>query len=173
MSPHGRELAAKAFETLVRVGIGGLFVHASLFKLLDPRGFAILVAQYQLLPVFHLGPLNNLFALVLPQFELWFGLMMVFTPYVREAAFALFWMLVLFMTALAWALAKDLDITCGCFELAGAMDKAGTRIALIRDAVLLCPLLWLMSRRGRSLIAVWRKRDRPPAPGTPARCSSS
>ena len=111
----------KALETLVRIGIGGMFIDASIFKIQDPFQFATLVAQYQFLPDFA----NNFFALVYPQLEFWFGLALIVTPFVKEASFAIFWMFVSFIIALAWALVNDLGITCGCFEsLIGAQSKA-------------------------------------------------
>src|SRR5574344_1695680 len=54
-----RDFSRKALETLVRIGIGGMFIDASIFKIQDPFQFATLVAQYQFLPDFA----NNFFAL--------------------------------------------------------------------------------------------------------------
>lgn len=153
-----KNFAVRALETLFRVGIGGMFIFASLFKIQDPHQFAVLVAQYQFFPALHLESLNNIFALVYPQFELWFGIAMILTPWVREAAFAIFWMFVSFIIALAWALWNDLGITCGCFELEGAQDKAEAWTSLIRDLVLIWPTLWLAFRKNRSLIKVWTEK---------------
>ena len=150
-----RDWTLKGLETLFRVGIGGFFISASLFKIQDPKGFAVLVAQYQFLPDF----INNFFSLVYPQFEFWFGLALIVTPFAREAAFAIFWMFVSFIIALAWALALDLGITCGCFELEGAQSKSEAWTALIRDLILIGPTFWLTLRPNRSLIGIWRSKD--------------
>lgn len=152
-----KNFAIRALETLFRVGIGGMFIFASIFKIQDPHQFATLVAQYQFFTALHLDFVNNFFALVYPQFELWFGLAMIFTPWVKESAFAIFWMFVSFIIALAWALWNDLGITCGCFELEGAQDKAEAWTSLIRDLVLIWPTLWLAFRKNKSLIGVWKK----------------
>lgn len=149
-----REFALKAFETLFRLGIGGMFIFASIFKIQDPHQFAVLVAQYQFLP----GFVNNLFALVYPQFELWFGIAMIVSPFVRESSLAIFLMFVSFIIALTWALALDLGITCGCFNIEGAQDKNETWTALIRDLILLGPTFWLSQRPNRSLVGVWVKK---------------
>lgn len=155
-----KDFAIRALETLFRVGIGGMFIFASIFKIQDPHQFATLVAQYQFFSTLHLDFINNFFALVYPQFELWFGLAMIFSPFVKESAFAIFWMFVSFIIALAWALGNDLGITCGCFELedGDAHDKAEAWTSLIRDLVLIWPTLWLIFRKNRSLIKVWTEK---------------
>lgn len=148
--------AIRALETLLRIGIGGMFIFASIFKIQDPQQFATLVAQYQFFSALHLDFVNNFFALVYPQFELWFGLAMIFTPYARESAFAIFAMFISFIIALAWALWNDLGITCGCFELEGAQDKAEAWTSLIRDLILIGPTGWLAFRKNKSLIGIWK-----------------
>ncbi|MCQ2060957.1 MAG: hypothetical protein MJY47_05145 [Fibrobacter sp.] len=153
-----KDFATKALEMLCRFGIGGMFIFASIFKIQDPHQFATLVAQYQFFSALHLDFLNNFFALIYPQFEFWFGLAMIFTPFVRESAFAIFWMFISFIIALAWALANDLGITCGCFELEGAQDKAEAWTSLIRDLILIWPTLWLAFRKDRSIIGIWKKK---------------
>ena len=148
-----KDFTIKGLETLFRIGIGGMFVFASIFKIQDPKQFATLVAQYQFLPDF----INNFFGLVYPQFELWFGLAMIFKPFIKESALAIFWMFVSFIIALTWALALDLGITCGCFELEGAQSKSEAWTALIRDLILIGPTFWLTLRPNRSIIGIWKK----------------
>jgi hypothetical protein len=130
-------------EVLIRLGIGGMFIFASYFKIADPKGFAILIAQYQFLP----HNIVNLWALILPQFEFWFGLALIFTPFVKECTLAILAMFASFIIALVWALALDLGITCGCFQIDGAQSKSEAWTALIRDLVLLGPTAWLLTRK--------------------------
>ena len=153
-----KDFALRAFETLCRIGIGGMFIFASIFKIQNPHEFAVLVAQYQFFPALHLEFLNNFFALVYPQFELWFGIAMIVSPFVRESALAIFGMFVSFIIALSWALYHDLGITCGCFEIEGAADKAETWTSLIRDLILIWPTLWLAFCKKRSLIGIWKNK---------------
>ncbi|MCK9183217.1 MAG: hypothetical protein M0P13_10135 [Fibrobacteraceae bacterium] len=148
-----KEFALKGLETLLRLGIGGMFIFASIFKIQDPHGFAVLVAQYQFLPSFA----NNLFSLIYPQFEFWFGLAIIVTPFIRESAFVIFWMFISFIIALSWALALDLGITCGCFELEGAQSKSEAWTSLIRDIILIGPTFWLALRPNRSILGIWKK----------------
>ncbi len=149
-----RFFSEKALETLLRVGLGGMFIAASIFKIKDPHAFATLVAQYQLLPEF----ITNFFALVYPQFELWFGIALIFSPYTKESALVIFLMFISFIIALSWALFHNLGITCGCFQIEGAQDKNETWTSLIRDLVLIGPNFWLMLRKNRSLIRLWREK---------------
>jgi len=137
------KLTAMVLEILIRLGIGGMFIFASYFKIADPKGFAVLIAQYQFLP----HNLVNLWALILPQFEFWFGLALIVTPFVKECTLAILAMFASFIIALVWALALDLGITCGCFQIDGAQSKSEAWTALIRDLVLLGPTIWLLTRK--------------------------
>lgn len=148
-----KHFSEKAIETLLRLGLGGMFIAASIFKIQDPHEFATLVAQYQFLPEF----INNFFALVYPQFELWFGLALILTPYTRETSLVIFLMFISFIIALSWALFHDLGITCGCFQIEGAQNKNETWTSLIRDLILIGPNFWLMLRKNKNLIRLWRE----------------
>jgi hypothetical protein len=142
-----RNLTERILEALIRLGIGGMFIFASVFKIADPKGFAVLIAQYQFLP----HSIVNLWALILPQFEFWFGLALIVTPFVRECTLVILALFVSFIIALAWALSLDLGITCGCFQIKGAQSKSEAWTALIRDLVLLWPTVWLLTRKNKIL----------------------
>lgn len=145
--------ARKGLETLFRLGIGGMFIGASLFKIHDPHGFAVLVAQYQFLP----HDTVNFFSLLMPSAEFLFGLTLILTPYTRESSWAILLMFIAFMIALVSALYRDLGITCGCFAIEGAQDKTEAWIALVRDLILLGPTIWLTQIENKSLIRIWRR----------------
>ncbi|MCL2260971.1 MAG: hypothetical protein FWC15_06400 [Fibromonadales bacterium] len=146
-----RALTERVLEILIRVGIGGMFIFASVFKIADPKEFAISIAQYQFLP----HDLVNIWALILPQAEFWFGLALIATPYVRESTLAILGMFACFIIALVWALALELDIVCGCFpDIMGAQSKTGAWTTLIRDLVLLVPTIWLLMRKNKW---IWEK----------------
>lgn len=147
-----RVLAGRLLESASRLGLGGMFVFASWFKIRDPQAFAMLVAQYRFLP----QPTVNLFALFMPQLELWTGLLLILGRWTRESAALLLCMFGAFIVALAQAVGRNLGITCGCFELEGAMDKAEAWTSLVRDLILLVPTVWLLFRPGRTLWALWR-----------------
>jgi hypothetical protein len=142
-----RNLTEEILEILIRVGIGGMFIFASIFKIADPKGFAVLIAQYQFLP----HNLVNLWAVVLPCIEIGFGFALILTPYVKECTLVILAMFASFIIALVWALALDLGITCGCFQISGAQSKTEAWTVLIRDLVLLVPTTWLLTRKNREI----------------------
>jgi len=145
-----KAFTARVLEVLIRLGIGGMFIFASIDKIASPKAFAILVAQYQFLP----SNLVNLWALILPQLEFWFGLALIATPYVRECTWVILGLFAAFIIALIWALALKLDIVCGCFStevVSGAQSSSEAWVALIRDLVLLWPTIWLLTRRNKNL----------------------
>lgn len=146
-------LSERVLETASRLGLGGMFVFASWFKIRNPHEFAMLVAQYQFLPSWSV----NLFGLVMPQLELLTGFVLIFTRWNREAAALLLAMFAAFIVALAQAVIRDLGITCGCFEIEGAVDKQEAWISLVRDLILLAPTVWLLTRPSRWLPGVWKK----------------
>jgi hypothetical protein len=57
----------------------------------------------------------NVFAVFLPWVEILTGLCLVFGYWVAGASIASFFMLLAFIIALTAALARGLDISCGCF----------------------------------------------------------
>lgn len=148
------DISGRILETASRLGLGGMFIFASWFKIQDPQSFALLVAQYQFLPMWAV----NLFALYMPQLELCTGLVVIFSRWNREASLLLLAMFAAFIVALAQAVARNLGITCGCFEIDGAVDKKEAWIALVRDVILLAPTIWLTRRPNRNLIRVWLDR---------------
>jgi len=145
-----KSLTERILEILIRLGIGGMFIFASVFKIADPKGFAVLIAQYQFLP----HNLVNLWALILPQVEFWFGLALIVTPFVKECVLVILALFASFIIALVWALALDLGITCGCFQIDGAQSKAEAWTALIRDLILLGPTAWLLTRENKFIFFI-------------------
>jgi len=115
--------------------VGGVFVYASLGKLADPAGFAVAVSHYHLVPL----PLLHAFAVVLPMVELVAGAALVLGFRLRGAALLTGAMTVVFTAAIASALARHLDISCGCFNTDGG-HAVGASL-LLRDALLLAACL--------------------------------
>jgi uncharacterized membrane protein YphA (DoxX/SURF4 family) len=126
----------------LRVFFGLMFLAAAWPKFTDPDGFALMVAQYQMLPAFAV----NAFSVWLPAVEITAGLAILLLPWEREATTFLLVLMGMFIVALAQALARDLGIACGCFDIKGATDAGETWFALLRDIVLLLPLGWMWRR---------------------------
>jgi uncharacterized membrane protein YphA (DoxX/SURF4 family) len=129
----------------LRIALALMFLLAAYPKFTDPKGFAMLVAQYQFLPAFAV----NGFSLLLPSGEIILGLALLFTPWEKEAAFGVLLMLLMFIVALAQALARGLGIACGCFDIEGAADAGETWFSLLRDVVLLAPTAWMWAKGER------------------------
>ncbi len=125
-----------------RVLFGAMFLVAAWPKFTDPEGFAMMVAQYQMLPAFSV----NAFSVWLPALEIVTGLALLFSPWEKEAAALLGLMMLMFIAALAQALARDLGIACGCFDIKGATDSGESWYALLRDIVLMVPIAWMWRR---------------------------
>jgi len=123
---------------LARLYLGGLFVHASWHKILHPHTFALDVATYQILPLV----LVNLFALVLPWVELLSGIMLIVGFRTRAASLLVTGMMVMFMVALGSALARGLNMSCGCF----ASDEADliSWRTMFRDAAWLALAVYVL-----------------------------
>ena len=127
-----------------RLVVGVIFVYASVYKIIEPGSFAKSIWFYHLVP----GSLINLIALVLPWVELLAGLGLIFGVLYRGAALWVNAMTVVFIAALTSAVARGLNIDCGCFE--AAEDATGSAWqSLIFDWGLLVLTLQLWFSRSR------------------------
>jgi hypothetical protein len=141
-------------RTVLRLGLGAMFLMAAYPKFSDPKGFANLVAQYQLLPAFAV----DAFSLWLPAFEITVGLGLILTLWEREFGLLVGALLVMFIVALGQALLRNLGIACGCFDIEGATDAGESWFSLVRDLVLLLPVAWLILTGGRRYLHWGRDR---------------
>jgi uncharacterized membrane protein YphA (DoxX/SURF4 family) len=109
--------------------LGALFVGACLHKIAEPGSFALDVATYEILPLL----LVNLVAITLPWVELSAGAMLLVGWRVRPAALLVAGMMIVFLAALIIALARGLDMSCGCFASQGAEEDPISRLTVLRD----------------------------------------
>jgi uncharacterized membrane protein YphA (DoxX/SURF4 family) len=122
-----------ALHWVLGIGLGGVFVYASLDKIAQPAEFAKIVYHYRLLgPDFDTGPLlANLLSVTLPWVELLAGLLLISGVWRREAALATAGMLVMFLGAVPWALLQGIDLAnCGCFSVAAGAEGDGRRLGI-------------------------------------------
>lgn len=117
-----------------------VFLAACIHKIADPGAFALDVATYRLLPL----SLVNLTALVLPWVELAAGIMLVVGFRVRAAALLVAAMMLVFIAALAMALAQGLDMSCGCFASTGAAEDPISWRTVLRDVAWLLVALYIL-----------------------------
>jgi len=146
-----RALRDPRLVALLRVGLGAIFVMAAWPKLADPGAFATAVSNYRMLPV----PAERVLALVLPPLELLAGVALIVGVLDAGASVVVLGLLVVFTGAIGTALARGLDISCGCFETEGGskvgLGKVAENLALIAAAV------WVW-RGDRSWLALGRRR---------------
>jgi putative oxidoreductase len=109
--------------------LGALFVWASLHKIAFPAEFAVDIATYDLLPL----PLLNSAAITLPWIEVGAGLMLLAGFRIRAGALLVSGMMLVFIAALTLALARGLDMSCGCFASQGMESDPISTLTLLRD----------------------------------------
>jgi len=95
----------------VRVVISGLFLYSGWIKALDPEAFARSIQGYRLVGEGWVAPLTW----GVPWLEIWCAAALWVTPLFRRSAWLLLaGMLCVFTFAKFAALARGLDISCGC-----------------------------------------------------------
>lgn len=143
-------LASPWLTVRVQIALGVFFVAAALPKVVDPPGFAHMIYNYRIVP----GAFVNLMALVLPWFELLAGLALILGIWTRTSAAAIGALLLVFIVAISFNLARGNAIDCGCFDVAAAGKTVAERITdmwwvVIRDVgmlVMVAQILWATGR---------------------------
>ncbi len=125
---------------LMRLYLGYIFLLACWHKILDPAGFAVDVATYQMLPLVTL----NFIALVLPWAELFAAIMIIAGWRVKASALLIAGMMVMFMIGLGYALYLGLDTGCGCFASEGVEADPISWMTMARDAFWLALALYVL-----------------------------
>lgn len=140
-----RRIIDNDFLTMAsRLIVGAVFIYASIYKIADPLSFANAIWNYHLAP----GSLINLSALVMPWVELLAGLGLILGLFYRGSVLLVMGMTVMFMIALTAAVARGLDIDCGCFK-AGEASADTAKETLYRDFGLLALTLQLWFSRSQ------------------------
>jgi uncharacterized membrane protein YphA (DoxX/SURF4 family) len=137
----------------VQIALGAIFVVAALPKIADPPSFAHMIYNYRLVP----GPLVNALALVMPWVEILAGLALILGVWRREAAIVAGLLIVVFLVAIGWNLARGHAVDCGCFDVHAAGKSreeqlTDMRWVLVRDVGILLMVVQVLaaSRRERS-----------------------
>jgi uncharacterized membrane protein YphA (DoxX/SURF4 family) len=130
---------------LCRLVIGGMFIYASYYKIIDPGAFAKSIWYYHMVP----GKLINLMALILPWLELLVGLALILGLFYRGAVLWVNVVMLIFIIALSSTIVRGISIDCGCFKASqGATSSAWNSLLFDLAAGLLCLQLWF-SRSSR------------------------
>ncbi|HWR91980.1 MAG TPA: MauE/DoxX family redox-associated membrane protein [Desulfobacterales bacterium] len=112
-----------------RLIMAGIFIYASIDKIVHPAAFARDVYNYQILP----DALINMTALALPWLELFLGLCLLAGIWLPGAVLVVNALLVVFLAALLFNLARGLDVNCGCFSTGSDGPAMSTGWYLMRD----------------------------------------
>jgi len=126
-----------------QIAMGLIFGWAALAKIGDPEGFATQLHHFRLVPI----ALENLFAVTLPWIELVAALALLVGVQRRAGALLVAFLMIVFTLAVALALARGLDIECGCFGTADA-SRVGAVKLLQNTGMVLMSLV--ATGRGRS-----------------------
>jgi uncharacterized membrane protein YphA (DoxX/SURF4 family) len=132
-------LSSIPLQVLARLVLGGVFIYASLDKIVHPLEFAKIIKNYQILADF----LITLPALVLPWLELLAGFCLVSGLWKRSAAILLSLLLLAFIIALGANALRGLDVSCGCFSTS-ASDTENAYVLIFRDLLILLPGLMII-----------------------------
>jgi putative oxidoreductase len=114
---------------LMATALAGVFGYAGSLKLRDPAAFATDIENYQLLSS---GP-SALLAVYLPWLELLLAAGLLLPRWRRSAGLLVIVLMAVFTVAVLAAMARGLNIDCGCF----GHDAASLHWALVRDVALL------------------------------------
>jgi uncharacterized membrane protein YphA (DoxX/SURF4 family) len=121
----------------IRFSIGSIFLYAGLVKLLDPKAFAKVISQYDLIPEILLPQV----AIGLPVLEVLAGFGLVFA--IRGSLGVIFGLLTMFVFVLWYGILRHLDIDCGCFSQDELKSHASLWNAFYRDLVMIAAVVYL------------------------------
>ncbi|MDB6108996.1 MAG: putative methylamine utilization protein MauE [Pedosphaera sp.] len=142
LAPYLLADTATWINWLLRLVVGGAFVFAGALKIADPAKFAIAVSNYRLVP----DDLINLMAVLLPGVEVMAGLFVLAGIWLRAAALVITSLTVVFAVVIGSALARGLNIDCGCFGTLGGKHIGLANLAI--DTALFCLAASLAWRAG-------------------------
>ena len=146
---------------VARLILAGIFIYASLDKIAHPAAFANDVYNYRILP----DALINLTAILLPWLELFLGLCLLAGIWLPGAVLTVNGLLIVFLGALIFNLARGIDINCGCFSTGSDAPAMFAGWYLMRDVgflvvgIFLFYAVFLHLRRERPESTSARRRD--------------
>ena len=111
-------IKSEYFGFILRLILGIVFIYASIGKIFNPMDFSLAIQNYRILP----EPLINFVAIILPWIELYCGIFIILGILTRVSAATLVILTTVFIFALISALARGLDISCGCYNPTDTSD---------------------------------------------------
>ena len=140
----------KKFDRWLIIGLRWLiaiiFIYAGIGKIIDPATFTENIDNYRILPYL----LVTIMAIILPWLEVLCGLFLIISKMQKGAMLTLLGLTFMFLIAISSAIARGLDITCGCFVADDEFTKIGyTR--LIEDIILFAIIFFIYIKSERTL----------------------
>jgi uncharacterized membrane protein YphA (DoxX/SURF4 family) len=126
---------------LIRLALGIVFIYAGAVKLSDPKAFARIISQYNLVPT----DLLPVVAIGLPILELLAGIGVILA--VRGSLTLMLSLLIFFVGILWYGILSNLDVDCGCFSAEELKSQAGLWQAFYRDWIMIGAVLFLYLTR--------------------------
>jgi putative oxidoreductase len=136
-----RQSPLAAWPLLLRFGLAGLFLYAGVLKAMDPGALLADIGNYRLVPL----PMAAVAAAYLPWLEILAAVAIAVPRWSRSGLLVVLAMLAVFTIALASALFRGLDISCGCFGRIGG--EASALAALLRNGILISATCLLLARK--------------------------
>lgn len=116
----------------VQLALGAIFIAAALPKIADPPSFAHMIYNYRMLP----AGLINISALIMPWVELVCGVALILGVWRKASLAIIALLLVFFIGAISFNLARGNAIDCGCFNVSLANRTVEERLGDMRLDIL-------------------------------------
>jgi len=138
------ENTRRIITLIIRAAVAAVFLYAGFSKVGDPAAFAQAIERYRIVP----REVAALAALFLPLLEIACAIALLFFKKLRAGASALLAACsAVFVVMIAIALARGLDISCGCFGGPdAATGSAALTLSLVRALALAAACAWLLAR---------------------------
>lgn len=127
---------------IARLLIGGILIYASVDKIANPAEFAQAIYNYHIVSF----GLENTMAVIIPWLELIIGLCLIFGILIDGASFLVIVLMVIFITAISYAIISGYNIECGCGLKPG--ELVGMK-KIIEDFIYLILALIIIKRPNR------------------------
>ena len=130
-------LLSPKLDLIIRLVIGSVFIYAGFIKLIDPKAFAKVISQYDIVP----DSLLPVFAIGLSSVEFLAGLGLVLN--IRGSLMVIFNLLIVFIMVLGYGIFNDMNIDCGCFSNEEINAHNSLKQALFRDLFMIVAACYL------------------------------
>lgn len=139
-----RFLNRKAAILILRLILGGIFIHASIHKIINTTQFKNAITEYEILPYW----LINIAAILLPWLEFWIGVFLILGIFVRSCAIMQAKLLLIFILAIGLNIARGLEFSCSCFAPAtSSNDMNYFHIIFNTFWLFMAAMLFILERR--------------------------